>query len=385
MLLESIPMPVPVRLERQVVRCRHLLIASALSFTGFAPTQATAQSFDCTKARPPIETSICASPRLSDLDQRLAAAYSKLTAQLASDAGSLQQARTAQRDWVAARNRTCGGVPAARIESCLAETYETRLAALAATAAVAEQVPDDPAVPEASLTRKAVPATGQGEALVQVKSPGRFSISVKSSTGVALQLVDMIAGPGEISGDAGSRDGRLDVLLDTGVYKLRSFGAKDAKGEAELTIAPFRPAAAASRDLLRGGEMAGDLADIQQRSFWVIVDKSQRLSVEAVGRAVQDLRAWRNGIELSELKPGIATIETRPGLPSTRLRLEGTVEAGLYLVTAYGGAPLPWTNGDAATPFVLRSGPLPVVAGGWTEGTIGPFGSVRLQIPAPAT
>ena len=118
----------------------------------------------------------------------------------------------------------------------------------------------------------------------------------------------MIAGPGEISGDAGSRDGRLDVLLDTGVYKLRSFGAKDAKGEAELTIAPFHPAAAASRDLLRGGEMAGDLADLQQRSFWVIVDKSQRLSVEAVGRAVQDLRAWRNGSELSELKPGIATI-----------------------------------------------------------------------------
>jgi hypothetical protein len=58
---------------------------------------------------------------------------------------------------------------------------------------------------------------------------GRFAIHAESKTGVALQLVDMITGPGNVAGEPGGRDGRLDVLLDKGVYKLRSFGAAGAQ------------------------------------------------------------------------------------------------------------------------------------------------------------
>src|SRR5262249_47653917 len=153
---------------------------------------------------------------------------------------------------------------------------------------------------------------------------------------------------------------------DQGVYKLRSFGAKGADGEAQIIVEPFRNAAPASTDLLHGGEFSGELADLQQRSYWTMVGRSGRVSVEAVGRALQDLRVWRNGVDLAALTPALASIETRPGRPMTRARIEGQVEPGLYLVTAYGGAVLPWSDEDKAQPLHMRGG-VAQLAGGWVE------------------
>ncbi|MCW2573721.1 MAG: hypothetical protein JWO88_3779, partial [Frankiales bacterium] len=101
-------MPVFVRRKCQVTRRSAAGLAGFATFVAIASAPAAAQSFDCSKARPPIETAICASPRLGDLDQRLAAVYGRATAALASDGAQVQQLRTAQRDWVAARNRACG-------------------------------------------------------------------------------------------------------------------------------------------------------------------------------------------------------------------------------------------------------------------------------------
>src|SRR5262249_2730204 len=150
---------------------------------------------------------------------------------------------------------------------------------------------------------------------------GRFVMRAESRTGVALQLVDMIAGPGDVVGEPGVRDGRLDVLLDKGVYKLRSFGIKGAAGEAKIIVEPFHNAAPASIDLLQGGQVSGELTDLQQRSYWTMVGNSGRVSVEAVGRALQDLRLWRAGVDLVALTPALASIETRPGRHMTRARI----------------------------------------------------------------
>jgi hypothetical protein len=54
----------------------------------------------------------------------------------------------------------------------------------------------------------------------------RYSIRAKVS-GARIELVDMIAGPLDSSGAPGLRDGRIDALLDKGVYKL-GFGVKGA-------------------------------------------------------------------------------------------------------------------------------------------------------------
>lgn len=243
-----------------------------------------------------------------------------------------------------------------------------------------------PAAGSAHLSRSSVSASADSQAMLTVDAPGRFSIRAESRTGVAFQLVDMIAGPGELAGEAGVRDARLDALLDKGTYKIRTVGAAGAVGDARLTAMPFRAADEASMSLLRGGQFSGELQDLAQRSYWVLVDKSGAISVEAVGRALADLRIWRNGTDLIDVDPVTSTIEATRGHPLLRARIEAAVEPGMYLATAYGGEALPWPDGDNALPFHIRAGSPDQIVGGAVEGVIGPFGSARFEeraSPAP--
>jgi hypothetical protein len=249
----------------------------------------------------------------------------------------------------------------------------------------ADRLPPVPPDPTARLSQTSVSAAADEASFLTVETPGRFSVRAQSSGGVALQLVDMMTGPGEVSGKAGVRDGRLDLLLDRGVYKLHSLGAAGAIGEAKLSVTPFRSVGAGQGDVLRGGEATGELGDLEQRSFWIIVSPGAGASVEATGRALRDLRLWRNGADLVDLKPGVGTLEPVAGHPMNRLRIEGAVEPGLYLVTAYGGAPAVWADGKVGNPFRIRVGPPQKLLGGWFEGVIDGFGSAPFEISPPAT
>lgn len=366
-----------------------LLALFAVLLLGLASLATHAQSFDCARARTVVETTICADASLKALDTQLAQAYTRLLAAMQQrEPEKVAPLRDEQRRWAQERERSCvaQGTAPARITACLAGLYRARSAALAAAlAAVAPTLPPTAPEPAARLSGATVSAAAAGQALLTVEAAGRFAIRAASKTGVALQLVDMITGPGNVVGEPGVRDGRLDVLLDRGVYKLRSFGAQGAAGEAQIVVDPFRNAAPVSAALLHGGEFSGELADLQQRSYWTLVGSSGRVSVEAVGRALQDVRLWRDGVELAALTPTLASIETRPGRLMTRARIEGQVEPGLYLITAYGGAALLWSDEDKAQPLHLRAGGETRLLGGWVEGTIGPFGSLRFEVPPPDT
>lgn len=252
-------------------------------------------------------------------------------------------------------------------------------------AVAAPTPPPLPPEPSARLSASTVSASAEGQSLLTVDVAGRFAIRAASKTGVAVQLVDMIVGPGEVSGEAGVHDGRLDVLLDRGVYKLRSSGAAGAEGTARLVVTPFHHAAPASDALLYGGTVSSSLADAQQRAYWIVVGANGQVSIEAVGRAVQDVRLWQHGAELVALTPTLTSVEPRPGRPMTQGRLAGKVEPGVYLVTVYGGVALPWSHEDSAQPLHVRVGEVPQLVGGWAEGTLGPMGSARFEVPAPDT
>ncbi|HEX8663827.1 MAG TPA: lysozyme inhibitor LprI family protein, partial [Beijerinckiaceae bacterium] len=392
-------------------------LAAGLALAGH---KADAQSFDCAQARTAVEKTICASPALRDMDAVLARSYQAV---LALDPARAADATRVQRQWLAERDRTCAprpGAPASgtqppspqapgaqasgtqaqgaqaqgsqppgppadpAVTACLDRQYRGRLSALDAEAArlLSASLPAVVNEPAARLSRDAVAPGGPTDVLLQVSSPGRFAVRAESATGTALQLVDMIEGPGEIAGDAGVRDGRLDVLLDVGTYKVRTLRDPKATGESKLAVLPFRDAEAPSRALLNGGELSTALSDLEQRSFWIAVRQPGRVSIEAAGRALGDLRLWKNGRDLSELKPRLRTVEPKSGRPLTSARLEGTVEPGVYLATTYGRAPLPWTDGSLDSPLHLRVGEPPLLAGGWAEGTVGPIGSVRYALPA---
>lgn len=382
-----------------------------------------AQSFDCSKAQTGIEKAICASPILIAQDTALAASYRQAVADLNGDPTKLNDLRQQQRRWLADRNKSCVDTDPVKLSICLTASYQTRLAALKAGISSPSQKPTasaqiaEPAASTAPETQSAaaqgtsspstaaasqpaaaktlprpvsqphlaldqLPADQDGSTLLTIDTPGHITIRTQSTTGVALQLIDMIAGPGDRMGAPGVSDGRIDALLDKGTYKIRVFGAKGAAGDVKLTAQAYQELEQPNAALTSDSPVHADLSDLQQRSYWIDIPDSGRVDIEAVGRSLQDLRLWRNGTDIADLSPRMSIFELKPGLPMTRATLTGTVEPGRYLVTAYGGQKLVWTNSDTAEPFHIRTGTQMSLAGGIAEGVIGPFGSMRFEAPA---
>ncbi|MBB6485855.1 lysozyme inhibitor LprI family protein [Rhizobium lusitanum] len=390
---------------------------------GLFSTVCQAQSFDCGKAQTAIEKAICASPPLIVKDTSLAAAYRQATSDLGGDPAKLAELKQQQRRWLSDRDKSCTDSDPTHLTKCLLTIYQARIVELntlhsvaggntldsnlsveparstlketqvpggqyrvAAPPASAPQIPPARALPEPisqpHLVSSNLPADQDGSTLMTVDAPGRVTIRAHSSSGVALQLVDMMTGPGERMGAPGVSDGRIDALLDKGTYKIRVFGAKGASGKVELTAEAYQELEKPDALLTKGTPVSADLGDLQQRSFWIDVPESGRVDVDAVGRSLHDLRLWRQGANIVPLSPTISVFELKPGLSMTRATLTGTAEPGRYLVTAYGGEKLAWANSDTAQPFHIRTGIPTSLAAGIAEGVIGRFGSVRFEAPA---
>jgi len=141
-----------------------------------------------------------------------------------------------------------------------------------------------------------VPAVGRQEAIVTVSAFGRYAITASSAQGTAVQLVDRMAGPGEVRGVAGEANGRLDAFLDRGEYQLVALSHDKGKGEAKLAVTPFAELSGARPPLLVELKLVeATLDDVQQRSYWVHVEERRTLAVEAGGRNLADLRVWQDG------------------------------------------------------------------------------------------
>ncbi len=382
----------------------------ALAATGPASTPARAQ-IACDRATTPIDRTICATPDLMQRDRALVEAFRAASAR--GDAAALRQE---QRGWLSRRARDCGSRRGAVLEACLRAAFDERIAALSPPAAAAAPAPapaaaapapipavprppqraDAPApapgplpataAPAGRVERAEGPATGF-DTLVVITSPGRFALAAEAATPVTLQLVDLLAGPGEIS------PGRVDAWLDRGTYQLRLRGDAGAPGPARLTLTPF--AAQPAQRLLPGQTLATTLADRQTAEAWIVVPSRRRIRLEAAGRALADLQLWRDGRDLVPLAAMPSEIRAEPAHPLRRLLLTPVLEPGSYRLTAAGGPPLAWTDGAQETPLWLRLDGPAVLAEGAFSDRIGPFGSnvyrldhapslLQVTLPEPA-
>ncbi len=392
-----------------------IALGSSLSALSARAQGAGGAGIDCGKARTASERAICASPALVALDRAVGEAYAASVLRQPEQRDALRQDQLA---WLRARDAGCGQAGGAR-PACLRDQLTARLATLARPVATPGATPGampgatpavtpgpavqatqtdpaprpvpDPAIPAivlpqaaASLDRTSLPAAESAETLLTVTVAGRFALAVKSGGGAALQLVDMLTGPSDPVGAAGSQDGRLDVLLDVGTYKVRAMAAPGATGDMTLTVVPFRDAAPPAALPQPGQPLSTALNDLAQRSFWLNVPPSGAVRIEVAGRALADVRLWRDGRVLSGLAPAISSIEPVPGHRLTDAQLVGRVEPGVYLVVAYGGPPATWTDGDAAQPLHVRAGASDALELGWAGGVIGPFGSEPFTLPARA-
>ncbi|HSM52487.1 MAG TPA: hypothetical protein VLA75_13900, partial [Thermoanaerobaculia bacterium] len=231
-----------------------------------------------------------------------------------------------------------------------------------------------------------VPAAGVHAVAVRVAETGRYALAAESLQGVALARVDRLAGEVATSGEAGREDGRLDLFLEPGETRVRTAGPELGRGEATLTLTPFRELHGGALPLLDGAaRLSTELGDFEQRSWWVRIEEGSPFLAEAAGRHLADLRLWQGGDWLLPAEPACATIEPVAGRPLTLCRLSAAAPPGLYRLSAYGGAGLAWARAGAERPLHLRLGIARRGEAGRERLAIGPFGFERFALPGGAT
>lgn len=211
---------------------------------------------------------------------------------------------------------------------------------------------------------------------------GRYSLQAHSKQGVSIQLVEKIAGISAVHGNPGKRNGRMDTFLDVGEYRLVAKAHKKATEPFTLAVRPFTELNAdKAEQLLEYKLVSSTLQDYQQRSYWLRIPETRLVNLEAAGRSLADMRLWKNGQWLVAGKPKREKLTPKEGEPLTGLRLVKKLEAGLYLLTLYGGEALPWAESDTAThPVHLRWGIPKLTSADRRQYIASPFGIDRFRV-----
>jgi hypothetical protein len=243
--------------------------------------------------------------------------------------------------------------------------------------------PDD--TPKVTLSAAEVPANGSSASLLGVDRFGRYSVRVENVQGSSVELVDRMAGSLGRSGEAGRENGRLDLFLDRGQYKLLIGSARKGSGTVKVLARSFRDrrggAGSAVPRLVETRFVQEGLDDYEQVSYWLEIGERRGVRLEAAGRNLADLRLWRDGNWLDGAQPDCRQIQPVTGQPLLRCRLAAVLEPGLYLLTAYGGPAQPWAEGSDEHPFYLRWGEPRLPATGRRRYVVSPFGEDHFRLP----
>ena len=246
----------------------------------------------------------------------------------------------------------------------------------AVPAAAQETIVKEPA---AKLEKTVFEAARTNETLLHISYPGRFSIQATSQQGTRVEIIDRMAGPFAFAGSAGEEDGRLDLILDTGTYKIRLISHEKGSGQVKLNAFPFQEVKPVTNikelPYLQDLELIRDnLEDLQQQSYWVQIKERQVLRLEMLGCNLKDARLWRDGSWLENIQPTITQYEPIPGQPMTHAEFHHDLNPGIYLLTCYGGPAQKWTKETNQFPFYLRMGIPSLGQNGQRLLEISPFG-----------
>ncbi|HUX37038.1 MAG TPA: hypothetical protein VMV44_03980, partial [Rectinemataceae bacterium] len=219
---------------------------------------------------------------------------------------------------------------------------------------------------------------GPSSTLLTLSAPGRVSIRAASPLGVGISLVDRMEGEIARSGSGGGSDGRIDISLDAGVYRVALDDLKAAGGRASLEARTFAPANGSAPAewprLLEGAVTTGSLQDLESASFWIEQRKDGPLELEAMGRDLASVEIWRDASYLIGSWSPTEERQVETGRPMGWLSVSRMTKAGHYLVRLYGREARKWADENGKHPFLLRSGFLRLPAGGRLDFALSAFG-----------
>ncbi|MBN2056503.1 hypothetical protein JW905_16380 [bacterium] len=235
-------------------------------------------------------------------------------------------------------------------------------------------------VSAAGFTSDTLPARGEHQVLLAVDTFGRYAVTATSQQGVALQLVDHMAGPRPVAGQPGRIDGRYDIFLDRGEYKLVTIGHDLARGDVELSLHEFPEQQPDPIVLEEFKPITTKLDDFEQLSFWLEIRQPRSVVIQAAGRALADVRIWRDGTWMTDDQPVHETIQPTENQPLHLCTMVASLTPGLYRLTCYGGLPLPWATG-VESPLFVRYGLERRGEAGRETRTMSPFGIDYYLLP----
>ncbi len=234
------------------------------------------------------------------------------------------------------------------------------LAVAAIWPALAAETPapaNNPGNSPASGFSAALPSGGRHETEMTVSRWGRYSLQATGEQPVALSVADKRNGIMHRDGDPGQRNGRIDLFLDIGPYKLAVQGAKKATGTSTVSAIPFTyPAGFKPAWLLPLRENRFSLNDLEQASFWFELPADTTVYIEAVGRNLAELALWRDGEWLvpTDNRPFVA--KPKDETPLTGFTFSARLPKGAYMVGLYGGKGRSWSLKSEEHPCYLQMG-----------------------------
>jgi hypothetical protein len=237
----------------------------------------------------------------------------------------------------------------------------------------------------AQLLNPSISAAGESRTVLDVVTQGRYSISVRSDTGVALRFTSKLVGPSSWRGESGETDGRIDVDLDPGQYLIESRGPERAVGDATLAVHAYAEVSAERLSLSPRTTVTATLRDHETRSYWFTLTKSKVVIIEAAGRALSDLRLWRSGQWLESVKAHPYEESPSVGKPLKFFRFAARLPAATYRVSAYGGPALDWSEDSADAPLYVRRGLRVLPSIYRASHTTSAFGVDRFLVPRGAS
>ncbi|MBT3224589.1 MAG: hypothetical protein HN348_36440, partial [Proteobacteria bacterium] len=154
----------------------------------------------------------------------------------------------------------------------------------------------------ATIHQSTIPAKDKQEVVFELDTFGRYSIIAEGDRGTSVQLVDRMTGPLGEKGVAGETNGRADVFLERGEYKVIARSHKDGEGTAQIVVHQFEELHTPPQ-LIPLKLVESTLGDLEQRSYWMDIRGSESVVLLGVGRHMADLRLWKDGNWLVDAKP----------------------------------------------------------------------------------
>jgi hypothetical protein len=195
--------------------------------------------------------------------------------------------------------------------------------------------------------------------VVKTSAPGMVRLEVDSQgVGTTCEVVDHLRGPFRSSGTLGRKDCKTDLFLDAGLYKVRLRSPAKANKRLKVKAKPFTERNQPLRRLAPGREDVQEVPEGSQASWWVHVEKRGHVSLAVTGRSVGKVALWRNGEWVEDVRFNSGTNQVRDGQPRHGWSFEQTLEAGDYLMTAYGTNAREWSQGKPDDRvWVMRDAP----------------------------